>query len=72
VKKTYIVQLFTEQGSIAKEVEAEDVAAAVRTFVILVGYRKGETISIAEMWRLASRRSPAKMGTFVFTGVIPA
>ena len=49
MKKTYIVQLFTEQGSIAKEVEAEDVAAAVRTFVILVGYRKGETISIAEM-----------------------
>jgi hypothetical protein len=49
LKKTYVVQLFTEQGSIAKEVEAEDVVTAVRAFVILVGYRKGETISIAEM-----------------------
>jgi hypothetical protein len=49
VKKTYVVQLFTEQGSIGKEVEAEDVVTAVRAFVILVGYRKGETISIAEM-----------------------
>ena len=49
MKKTYVVQLFTEQGSIGKEVEAEDVVTAVRAFVILVGYRKGETISIAEM-----------------------
>ena len=49
MKKTYVVQLCTEQGSIAKEVEAEDVVTAVRAFVILVGYRKGETISIAEM-----------------------
>jgi hypothetical protein len=48
VKKTYIVQLFTGDGSIAKEVAAENIAAAVRAFVILIGYRKGETISITE------------------------
>jgi hypothetical protein len=48
VKKTYIVELFTGEGLIAKEIEAEDIAAAVRAFVILIGYRKGETISITE------------------------
>jgi hypothetical protein len=49
VKKTYVVQVFTGYGSIAKEVEAEDLVAAVRAFLILIGYRKGETMSIAEM-----------------------
>jgi hypothetical protein len=49
VKKTYVVQLFTGHGSIAKEVEARDVVAAVRAFLILIGYRKGETMSITEM-----------------------
>jgi len=49
VKKIYVVQLFTGQGSIGKEVEAEDIVAAVRAFLILIGYRKGETISITEM-----------------------
>ena len=49
MKKTYIVQLFTGHGSIAKEVEAKDVVAAIRAFLILIGYRKGETISITEL-----------------------
>ena len=48
MKKTYIVQLFTGEGSIAKEVKAEDIAAAIHAFLILIGYRKGETISITE------------------------
>jgi hypothetical protein len=49
VKKTYVVQVFTGYGSIAKEVEAENLVAAVRAFLILIGYRKGETMSITEM-----------------------
>ena len=49
MKKTYVVQVFTGYGSIAKKVEAEDLVAAVRAFLILIGYRKGETMSIAEM-----------------------
>jgi hypothetical protein len=48
VKKTYIVQLFTEQGSIAKDIEAENIVEALRSFIVLIGYRKGETISITE------------------------
>jgi hypothetical protein len=38
VKKTHIVQLFTGEGSIAKEVAAENIAATVWAFVILIGY----------------------------------
>ena len=48
MKQTYIVQLFTGEGSIAKEIKAGNVAAAVQVFVLLIGYRKGETISITE------------------------
>jgi len=48
VKKTYVVQLVTEQGSIARDIEAENIVETLRSFVVLVGYRKGETISITE------------------------
>lgn len=48
VKKIYVVQLFTERGTIAKEIEANGIVEAIYAFIRLVGYRKGETISITE------------------------
>ena len=48
VKKIYVVQLFTEKGTIAKEIEADGIVKAIYAFIRLVGYRKGETISITE------------------------
>jgi hypothetical protein len=48
VKKIYVVQLFTEKGTIAKEIEAGGIVEAIYAFIRLVGYRKGETISISE------------------------
>ena len=48
MKKTYIVQLFTGQGTIAKEIKAVNVVEAMRAFVVLMGYRRGETISVTE------------------------
>jgi hypothetical protein len=56
VKKAYGVQLLTEQGSIAKDIEAENILEALRAFVALIGYRKGETISITERGMLASSK----------------
>ena len=46
MKKIYVVQLFTEKGTIAKEIEASGIVEAIHAFIRLVGYRKGETISI--------------------------
>jgi hypothetical protein len=48
VNKIYVVQLFTEKGTIAKEIEAGGIVEAIYAFIRLVGYRKGETISITE------------------------
>ena len=48
MKKIYVVQLFTEKGTIAKEIEASGIVEAIHAFIRLVGYRKGETISITE------------------------
>ena len=47
-KKIYVVQLFTEKGTIAKEIEADGIVEAIYAFIRLVGYRKGETVSITE------------------------
>ncbi len=33
VKKTYVVQLFTEQGSIARDIETGNIVEALRAFV---------------------------------------
>ncbi|HEX5315909.1 MAG TPA: hypothetical protein VFX22_04580 [Candidatus Kapabacteria bacterium] len=48
VKKIYVVQLFTEKGTIFKEIEAGGIVEAIHAFIRLIGYRKGETISITE------------------------
>jgi hypothetical protein len=48
VKKIYVVQLFTEKGTIFKEIEAGGIVEAIHAFIRLVGYRNGETISITE------------------------
>lgn len=48
MKKIYVVQLFTEKGTIAKEIEADGIVEAIYAFIRLVGYRKGETVSITE------------------------
>ena len=48
MKKIYVVQLFTEKGTIAKEIEASGIVEAIHAFIRLVGYRKAETISVTE------------------------
>jgi hypothetical protein len=48
LKKIYVVQLFTEKGTIFKEIEAGGIVEAIHAFIRLIGYRKGETISITE------------------------
>ena len=48
MKKIYVVELFTEKGTIFKKIEAGEIVEAIHAFIRLVGYRKGETISVTE------------------------
>jgi hypothetical protein len=62
VKKTYAVQLFTEEGSIARDIETGNIVEALRAFIVLIGYRKGETISITEEVNACITSEPSKNG----------